>query len=287
VIPVAGLGTRLLPASKAIPKEMVPIVDKPVIQYVVEEALSAGIEEIIFVNSMGKTAIEDHFDHHFELETKLKESGKAELFQIANSISEMVRIVSVRQKVQKGLGHAVYCAHSIIGDEPFAVLLGDDLFVEPKGSKTGIGQCIELAAQHGTSVVGMMEVKAQDVSKYGIASVEKKEREGLYQILDLVEKPDVKSAPSRFALPGRYVLDSQIFEILEKTNPGSGGEIQLTDALSQLAHLGRLLGWVMEGERFDAGNKLGFLEATIHFAMRREEFREPLRQMMLEALNRY
>ncbi len=269
VYPVAGLGTRFLPATKAVPKEMLPLVDKPLIQYTVEEALSAGIEVAVFVTGRGKRAIEDHFDRAWELEHSLESSNKLELLEEVKKISEMIEVVYVRQGMPLGLGHAVLRAKEAVGDEPFAVILSDDIV---DADKPCIGQLIEVYERFNAPVIALKRVPDEEVSRYGIVKGVKVE-EGIFRIEDMVEKPSVEEAPSNYAIVGRYVLTPDVFEKLEKTRPGKGGEIQLTDALREMAREGPFYGVVFEGEHFDCGSKLGFLKAVVHFALKRDEFR--------------
>ena len=269
IIPAAGLGTRFLPATKAQPKEMLPIVDKPTIQYIVEEAINSGIEDIIIVTGRGKRAIEDHFDKSFELEESLKAKGDMDMLNIVQDISNLVNIHYIRQKEAKGLGHAIYCAKSFIGNEPFAVLLGDDI-VEAK--VPCLKQLIEVYNEYKTTVIGVQPVSEDDVSKYGIVSG-KPIDERVYKVKDLVEKPDKDKAPSNIAILGRYIISPNIFKYLENAEPGKGGEIQLTDALKALMANEAMYAYNFIGDRYDVGNKLGFLQATIEFALKREDIR--------------
>lgn len=271
IIPAAGLGTRFLPATKAIPKEMIPIVDKPMIQYIVEECVHAGIEDVILITARGKSAIEDHFDHSFEIEETLKQKQKDELWNLTYQASTLTNLITIRQKIPLGLGHAVLSAQRIIGNEPFAVLLGDDLI----DSKVPcIQQLIQVYEEHAMPVIGIMEVLRDDVHKYGIIDGEKKQ-DRLYRVRDMVEKPSQENAPSTLACPGRYVLTPEIFDHLQKAQPGAGGEIQLTDALAQLARSrSGLLAYQFEGKRYDAGDKQGFIEANLAYALKRPELRE-------------
>ncbi|NTW72973.1 MAG: UTP--glucose-1-phosphate uridylyltransferase GalU [Eubacteriaceae bacterium] len=271
VIPAAGLGTRFLPATKAMPKEMLPIVDKPTIQYIVEEAIASGIEEILIITGRSKRAIEDHFDKSIEMEIELKEKGKEELLKLVQDISEMVNINYVRQKEPKGLGHAILCAKTFVGNEPFAVLLGDDIVYNDE--KPALKQLIEVYNKKKATVIGVQSVKREEVDKYGIVSGEKiKDR--LYTVDDLVEKPDVDKAPTTMAILGRYVITPAIFSILEHTQRGAGGEIQLTDGLKELAQQEAMFAYEFEGKRYDVGNKQGFLEATVEYALRREDLKD-------------
>ncbi len=276
VIPVAGLGTRFLPATKAQPKEMLPLVDKPVIQYIVEEAVAAGIEQIVFVTGRHKRAIEDHFDRNLELERALEEKGKEELLNIVKHIPDIADFIYIRQKEPKGLGHAVLTAEPVVGNEPFAVLLGDDVMVS---NPPAIGQLIEVYNRYRCSVIGVQEVKREEVSKYGIVGGKEIEP-GVFKVDELVEKPSVEEAPSNLAISGRYILTPGIFEVLKKTPPGKGEEIQLTDALAGLSKREAIYATIMEGKRYDTGSKLGFLEATVDFALMREDLREPFLEII-------
>jgi len=282
VIPAAGLGTRFLPATKAIPKEMIPIIDVPMIQYIVEEAVEAGIEEIILVTARHKEAIENHFDYNYELEDSLIKKGKAELAQISKNIANKCNLISIRQKIPMGLGHAVLAAAPIVGDEPFAILLGDDLVISEKAPC--IGQCIDIFNKTETSVVGVMKVQKSEVSKYGIIAGQEVE-DKKWKVSGVVEKPAIENAPSQMAIPGRYVLSSRIFDYLKKIKPGKGGEIQLTDALQMLAQNEGLLAYEFEGRRYDTGDRLGYLEATVHFALKRKELRDGFIKIMKEAIS--
>ena len=280
VIPVAGLGTRFLPATKAQPKEMLPIVDKPVIQYIVEEAVSAGITQVIFVTGRHKRAIEDHFDRNLELERNLEEKGKEELLKIVRKIPEIADFIYVRQKEPLGLGHAVLTAEPAVGNEPFAVLLGDDVMVS---DSPAIGQLIEVYERYKCSVVGLEEVPIEDVGKYGIASGKEVES-GIYRLDAFVEKPRPEEAPSNLAIAGRYVLTPGIFDALRRTPKGRGGEIQLTDAIRILNEREAVYGRILKGKRYDTGDKIGFLEATVDFALMREDLREPFLKILKEKL---
>lgn len=272
VIPVAGWGTRSLPASKNIPKEMLPIYNKPVIQYVVEEAQRAHIKDVIFVTNRDKNVIEDHFDHNLQLEDLLERSGKLDKLEEVRRVAEMVNILSVRQKRQLGLGHAVLCARELVGDEPFAVMVGDDLMFS---GVPGIGQLIEVAMAEKMPVIGVMEVPWEKVSRYGIIDGEEV-APGVYRVRDMVEKPKREDAPSRMAIVGRYVLTPDIFDYLEKVKPGHGGEIQLTDALQAMAKDRGMMAVRMAGMRFDAGDWAEFLSANIYFALQDESLRYEL-----------
>ena len=272
VIPVAGWGTRSLPATKNIPKEMLPIYNKPVIQYVVEEAQRAHIKDVIFVTNRDKNVIEDHFDHNLQLEDLLERSGKLDKLEEVRRVAEMVNILSVRQKRQLGLGHAVLCARELVGDEPFAVMVGDDLMFS---GVPGIGQLIEVAMAEKMPVIGVMEVPWEKVSRYGIIDGEEV-APGVYRVRDMVEKPKREDAPSRMAIVGPYVLTPDIFDYLEKVKPGHGGEIQLTDALQAMAKDRGMMAVRMAGMRFDAGDWAEFLSANIYFALQDESLRYEL-----------
>ena len=272
VIPVAGWGTRSLPATKNIPKEMLPIYNKPVIQYVVEEAQRAHIKDVIFVTNRDKNVIEDHFDHNLQLEDLLERSGKLDKLEEVRRVAEMVNILSVRQTRKLGLGHAVLCARELVGDEPFAVMVGDDLMFS---GVPGIGQLIEVAMAEKMPVIGVMEVPWEKVSRYGIIDGEEV-APGVYRVRDMVEKPKREDAPSRMAIVGRYVLTPDIFDYLEKVKPGHGGEIQLTDALQAMAKDRGMMAVRMAGMRFDAGDWAEFLSANIYFALQDESLRYEL-----------
>jgi UTP--glucose-1-phosphate uridylyltransferase len=267
IIPAAGLGTRFLPATKASPKEMLPLVDKPLIQYAVEEAVSAGIQDIIIITGRGKRAIEDHFDVSFELEENLKGSGKEKLLNEIRRISELANFCYVRQRHARGLGDAILCAQHLIGNEPFAVILGDEVIDAPVPA---IGQLIESHETLGTPILGVYEVDPEEVSSYGIISAEPAGPR-LFKVTDLIEKPSLKEAPSRLAVIGRYILPPTIFSVLEKTQPGKNQEIQLTDALRALAHSSPMHAVLVNGNRHDAGDKLGFLKATVEFGLKNPE----------------
>ncbi|MEG1726500.1 MAG: UTP--glucose-1-phosphate uridylyltransferase GalU [Acidaminococcaceae bacterium] len=269
VIPAAGLGTRFLPATKAQPKEMLPIVDKPTIQYIIEEALASGIEEFLIVTGRSKRSIEDHFDRSIELELSLEQNHKEELLKMVRDISN-ISLHYIRQKEPLGLGHAILCAKHFVGSEPFAVLLGDDV-VDAK--KPCLKQLMEVYDATGSSVLGVQEVAEDKVSSYGIVSPTEQTGERTWRINDMVEKPTREEAPSRLAVLGRYIIAPEIFEILEKTLPGRGGEIQLTDALKVLAQEKSVLAYNFEGRRYDVGDKQGFLEATVEQALKRPELR--------------
>lgn len=273
IIPAAGLGTRFLPATKAMPKEMLPIVDKPTIQYIVEEAVSSGIEDIIIVTGKGKRAIEDHFDNSFELEHHLAEKNKWDLLEEVRKPSNMADIHYIRQKEPLGLGHAIWSARKFIGDEPFAVLLGDDI-VETTGTPC-LKQMMGVFERYGRSVVGVKPVPHEEVSRYGIVDADLLE-DRVYRAKRLVEKPKPEDAPSDLAIMGRYILTPAIFEELEAQREGVGGEIQLTDAIARLGEKESIMAYHFEGTRHDVGEKLGFIETSIHYALQHEELREPL-----------
>src|SRR6056297_3364142 len=280
VIPAAGLGTRFLPATKAQPKEMINIFDKPSIQYIVEEAVAAGIEDILIILGRNKTSIEDHFDKSYELEDKLKEKRKLDLLKEIENISKLGNIQYIRQKEPLGLGHAVNCARSFIGDEPFAVMLGDDIV---KSKTPCIKQLIDKYEEYNSTIIGVQKVPEKDVSKYGILKGEKIS-ERFYKVSDLVEKPTIEQAPSNIAILGRYVISPDIFDILKNTKPGAGNEIQLTDGLKDLSKIQDVYSYIFKGKRYDVGNKLGFLEATVEFALDDKElgnnFREYLKNVI-------
>ncbi|MDM5357337.1 UTP--glucose-1-phosphate uridylyltransferase GalU [Peribacillus sp. ACCC06369] len=272
VIPAAGLGTRFLPATKAQPKEMLPIVDKPTIQYIIEEAVQSGITDIIIITGKNKRAIEDHFDKSIELEMLLQKKGQNDLLKTVENISNMVDIHYVRQKEPLGLGHAVLCAKTFIGDEPFAVLLGDDIV---DSRVPALKQLMERYNKVQASIIGCKEVLPADVSKYGIVNFQE-QYEDLFLVKNLVEKPKVEEAPSTQAIIGRYILSPAIFEILETLQPDPKGEIQLTEALDLLLKKEPLYSYIIEGHRYDVGDKFGFLQASIDFAMKRPELRDQL-----------
>ncbi|MBC7765421.1 MAG: UTP--glucose-1-phosphate uridylyltransferase GalU [Hyphomonadaceae bacterium] len=271
IIPAAGLGTRFLPATKSTPKEMLPIVDKPTIQYIVEEAVASGIEEILIITGRTKRAIEDHFDKSYELEAELEKAGKQELLEQIQQISNMVNVHYVRQKEAKGLGHAVLCAKSFVGNEPFAVMLGDDIV---EAQPPCLKQMIDIFDQYKCSVLGVQTVPQSEVNKYGIVAGEKI-GDRLYTVNDLVEKPNQAVTPSNVAILGRYIITPRIFDLLENTMPGAGGEIQLTDALCALAKIEKMMAYDFIGRRYDVGNRMGFLEATVEYALMREDLKEP------------
>jgi UTP--glucose-1-phosphate uridylyltransferase len=282
IIPAAGLGTRFLPATKAQPKEMLPIVDKPTLQYIIEEAVKSGIEEILIITGRNKKSIEDHFDKSVELELELESKGKYELLEEVRKISDMVNIHYIRQKEPKGLGHAIYCAKSFIGNEPFAVMLGDDIV---ENDKPCLEQMIEMYDQYKTSILGVQEIPKEDVNKYGIVNGNFIE-DRIYKVKDLVEKPSKEEAPSNLAILGRYIISPSIFEILEHTQPGKGGEIQLTDALMELAQKEAMYAYNFEGRRYDVGDKQGFLEATVEYALRNEDLRDDFLKYLVKIVEK-
>lgn len=280
VVPAAGLGTRFLPATKAVPKEMLPIVDKPTLQYIVEEAAAAGVDNIILVNGRGKGCIEDHFDLAVELESVLGARGDSAGQGALRAISNLASVVSVRQKEPLGLGHAVLCARALVGDEPFAVALGDDLI---DAAVPAIAQLVRAHQEHGLGIVALMRVPDAQTHLYGIAEGERVGPRAI-RIRRLVEKPKPGTAPSNLAVIGRYVLPSRLFEDLERAKPGVGGEIQLTDALAELARREGLIGYEFEGQRYDAGDRVGFLKANIAYALKRDDLREPLLAYLREVV---
>ncbi|QSO51509.1 UTP--glucose-1-phosphate uridylyltransferase GalU [Alicyclobacillus curvatus] len=282
VIPAAGLGTRFLPATKAMPKEMLPIVDKPTIQYIIEEAVEAGIEDIIIVTGKGKRAIEDHFDSSVELEELLLSKQKYGLLEDIRSISDLANIHYIRQPRPLGLGHAIWCARRFIGDEPFAVLLGDDIV---RNGAPSLRKMTELCQESHGSILGVRDVPLEQVSRYGIVAGTPS-KSGTIHVNDLVEKPAPKDAPSTMAIIGRYVLTPEIFDYLEKGKIGVGGEIQLTDALVELNQAQPMLAYRYGGDRFDVGEKFGFIEATLEFALEKPELRDQVLQLMEDLLHR-
>ncbi len=270
IIPAAGLGTRFLPATKAQPKEMIPIVDKPTIQYIVEEAVAAGIEDILIISGRNKRAIEDHFDKSYELEEELHRKGKQELLSVVEEISNIANIHYIRQKEAKGLGHAIYCAKSFIGNEPFAVMLGDDIVDSPVPC---IKQLMDVYNQYQTTILGVQKVPLQDVTKYGVIGGTQID-ERVYKVKGLVEKPEVEQAPSNIAILGRYIISPRIFEFLQTATPGKNGEIWLTDALQSLMEQEAMYAFDFVGDRYDVGDRIGFLKATVEFALKREELKD-------------
>ncbi len=276
IIPAAGLGTRFLPATKAQPKEMLPIVDKPTIQYIIEEAVEAGIQDIIVVTGRNKRSIEDHFDRSIELEIELEKGKKQEMLDMVKGISEMANIHYIRQKEPRGLGHAILAAQHFIGKEPFAVLLGDDVVV----SKTScLKQMLDVFREYQTSILGVQAVAQEVVDKYGIISG-KQVDDRIYKVRDMVEKPSPEEAPSNVAVLGRYIITPEIFHFLETQDAGKGGEIQLTDALKRLAKEQAMYAYNFRGHRYDVGSKMGFIQANIEFALRREELKEEMERYL-------
>ncbi len=279
IIPAAGLGTRFLPATKAQPKEMLPIVDKPAIQFIIEEAIQSGIEEILIITGRNKRAIEDHFDRAVELELTLKAQGKYDLLGLVEELSE-VTLHYIRQKEAKGLGHAVLCARQFVGNEPFAVLLGDDII---DANVPCLRQLINAYEDFGGSILGVQEVPREKVSSYGIVETEPV-KDNVWRAVDLVEKPSVEEAPSRLAVLGRYIIEPEIFYLLEDTPPGRGGEIQLTDALRRLAAFKPVYAYNFEGRRYDIGDKQGYLEATVEYALKRPDLRDKFLRYLLRTV---
>ncbi len=269
IIPAAGLGTRFLPATKAQPKEMLPIVDKPTIQFIIEEAIASGIEDILIITGRGKRAIEDHFDRSLELEEELSKKGKEGLLEQVRQIADLANIHYIRQKEAKGLGHAINCARAFIGNEPFAVLLGDNIV---DAEVPCLKQLIEVYDEYGTSILGVQHVANEDVSKYGILEG-KKIDERVFKVKTLVEKPEPEQAPSNLAILGRYIITPTIFKYLTNAKPGKNGEIQLTDSLCELAKTEPMYAYDFRGRQYDVGNKLGFLQATVEYALKREDLR--------------
>lgn len=281
IIPAAGLGTRFLPATKAQPKEMLPIVDKPTLQYIIEEAVASGIKEILIITGRNKKSIEDHFDKSVELELELEQKGEQDLLEMVRNISNMINIHYIRQKEPNGLGHAIHCAKSFIGDEPFAVMLGDDVV---DAEKPCLKQLIEAYEEYHTTILGVQQVANEDVDKYGIVEGKYIEN-GIYKVKDLIEKPDIETAPSNIAILGRYIITPEIFDILENTKPGKNGEIQLTDGLKTLCKNQAMYAYVFEGKRYDVGDKLGFLEATVDFALKNPELRDGFLEYMKKTVS--
>ena len=281
VIPAAGYGTRFLPVTKAIPKEMIPIVDKPVIQYIVEEALQSGIEEILIITGHGKRAIEDHFDTNIDLELQLRQQGKDQLLHLVQDISS-INIHYIRQKHMRGLGDAIRCAESFIDNEPFAVLLGDDVVYNPE--QPALKQMMDAFSRLGATMLGCQEVPQELVSRYGIVQGQPTDDDRVVKLIDMVEKPAVDEAPSRLAALGRYILTPDIFEILRRVQSGKGGESQLTDALRLMADREAVYAYTFSGRSYDTGNKLGFLKATVEYALRREDLGEAFREYLRHSL---
>jgi UTP--glucose-1-phosphate uridylyltransferase len=281
VIPAAGLGTRFLPATKTIPKEMLPIVDKPTILYIVEEIIAADIPELVLIAGRDKTSIEDFFDTSYELERKLELMGKSDLLSPIRDLRKRIKVISIRQQTAMGLGHAILCAEPVVAREPFAVLLGDEIMITKPGKKSGIAQLVEMFDNTGVSTVAVMEVPQADVSKYGIVEVELKSP-NCWKVNSVVEKPPVDEAPSRLALPGRYTFDNEIFNCMREVKPGRNGEIQLTDGMTLLAQRRGLLATTVDAIRFDAGDKLGFLQANVELALNHPEVGKPFQKFLKE-----
>jgi UTP--glucose-1-phosphate uridylyltransferase len=280
VFPAGGLGTRFLPATKVVPKEMLALVDKPIIQYGVEEAIASGIEHIIIITGRGKGAMEDHFDHSFELDATLERRGKKELLAVSRSVASLARISYVRQKEPLGLGHAVLCAKELVGDEAFAVILPDDVI---DADVPCLKQMIDVFDERGGSVLATMTIDGPGISAYGVlAGSPDPGNERIYNCTGMVEKPKLEDAPSKQAIIGRYVLTPRIFELLEETTPGAGGEIQLTDGIKGLLKEEKVFGYTFEGKRYDAGDKFGMLQATVEFALKRPDLGPPFRQYLRE-----
>jgi len=277
IIPAAGLGTRFLPATKAQPKEMLPIVDKPTIQYIIEEAVASGIEEILIITGRNKRAIEDHFDKSIELEHQLEQNGKDDVLEMVRDISNLANIYYIRQKEPKGLGHAINCAKTFVGNEPFAVMLGDDVV---DSDVPCLKQLIDCYDEYKTSILGVQKVPLSEVSKYGIVDGTSM-GDRVYKVKDVVEKPNTSEAPSNIAILGRYIITPKIFNILENTKPGKGGEIQLTDALKTLISEEDMYAYDFKGRRYDVGDKEGFLEANVEFALKRDELKETFMKYLL------
>lgn len=283
VIPAAGFGTRFLPATKATPKEMLPIVDKPTIQYIVEEALQSGIEEILIISGHAKRAIEDHFDTNPGLEMHLESHGQESLLKMVRSISE-INIHYIRQKHMRGLGDAILCARSFIDDEPFAVLLGDDVVYNE--TNPALRQMIDIYNDLGATILGCQEVPLEKVSSYGIVAGVPVEGKNVLRVTNMIEKPSVEDAPSRTAVLGRYIITPDVFEVLARTEPGKGGEIQLTDAIQTMASREAVYAYCFKGKRYDVGDKLGFLKATVEYALRRPDLGEPFRQYLTDLMTK-
>ena len=283
VIPAAGFGTRFLPATKATPKEMLPIVDKPTIQYIVEEALQSGIEEILIISGHAKRAIEDHFDTNPGLEMHLESHGQESLLKMVRSISE-INIHYIRQKHMRGLGDAILCARSFIDDEPFAVLLGDDVVYNE--TNPALRQMIDIYNDLGATILGCQEVPLEKVSSYGIVAGVPVEGKNVLRVTNMIEKPSVEEAPSRTAVLGRYIITPDVFEVLARTEPGKGGEIQLTDAIQTMASREAVYAYCFKGRRYDVGDKLGFLKATVEYALRRPDLGEPFRKYLKDLMTK-
>lgn len=284
VIPAAGFGTRFLPETKAMPKEMLPIVDKPTIQYIVEEIKASGIDQILIISGHSKRAIEDHFDSSPELEQHLYESGKMDLLREVRKVAS-VKIHYTRQQYMRGLGDAILCAKDFIDGEPFGVILGDDVVYNANG-EPALRQLMDQYEKTGGTVIGCQVVKPEQVSSYGIVDGVKTDDPNLLKVKDMIEKPSVEEAPSRFAALGRYVITPEVFDVLEQTKPGKGGEIQLTDALRVMAHNGSVYAYNFTGKRYDTGNKLGYLKATVEFALRRPDLGPQFRQYLKDLLEK-
>ncbi|TYR80146.1 UTP--glucose-1-phosphate uridylyltransferase GalU [Priestia megaterium] len=283
IIPAAGLGTRFLPATKAQPKEMLPIVDKPTIQYIIEEAVASGIEDILIISGRGKRAIEDHFDKSYELEETLAAKEKWDMLEQIQEISTLANIHYIRQKEPKGLGHAIYCARSFIGNEPFAVMLGDDVV---QSEIPCLKQLMDIHEQHECTIVGVQEVPQKETNKYGIIGPKGEPLNGVLEVETLIEKPDPAYAPSTYAIMGRYILTPEIFDILSEQEIGAGGEIQLTDAILRLNEFQRVLAYYFKGNRYDVGDKFGFIKATIDFALQRDHLRDELMNYFHEIIKK-
>lgn len=281
IIPAAGLGTRFLPATKTVPKEMLTLVDAPIILYVVEEALAAGIEDIVLIQGRGKTAIEDFFDTTYELEDKLAKSGNLALLDRVNRVRDRANIISIRQKQALGLGHAVLCGQAIVGEEPFALLLGDEIMVGDHGQPTVTEELVRLSQATDQSSIAIMEVAESEVHKYGIADVTPLTK-STFKVNSLIEKPKKELAPSRFALPGRYVFTNKIFSYLKEAQPSVNGEIQLTDSISKLAHSDGVMASTFTCQRYDAGDKFGYIKANIDLALKNKELNQPLTEYLKE-----
>ena len=283
VIPAAGFGTRFLPATKATPKEMLPIVDKPTIQYIVEEAVASGIEDILIISGHAKRAIEDHFDSAPTLEAELKAKGKTELLKLVQETSE-INVHYIRQKHMRGLGDAILCARAFIDNEPFAVLLGDDIVYNPE--VPALKQLMDMYTQTGATILGCQQVPKEKVSSYGIVAGESTINEQLMKVNDMIEKPSIEEAPSQMAVLGRYIITPDVFEVLQNTQPGKGGEVQLTDALKVMAKRENVYAYNFIGKRYDVGDKLGFLKATVEFALRRDDLAEGFADYLKDIVNR-
>ena len=284
VIPAAGFGTRFLPATKATPKEMLPIVDKPTIQYIVEEAVASGIEDILIISGHAKRAIEDHFDSAPTLEAELKAKGKTDLLKLVQETSE-INVHYIRQKHMRGLGDAILCAKAFIDNEPFAVLLGDDIVYNPE--MPALKQLMDMYTQTGATILGCQQVPKEKVSSYGIVAGEQTINEQLMKVNDMIEKPSIDEAPSRMAVLGRYIITPDVFEVLQNTKPGKGGEVQLTDALKVMAKRESVYAYNFTGKRYDVGDKLGFLKATVEFALRRDDLAESFADYLKDIVKKF